>query len=252
MRTLKDILIVILLLVLVTMTCLQEGDVLDLKHQAFMQTGGLVSLAGGLASMNGGLLPTQGGLDLQFFRAATTTVAVQVRHAGLDVWGNPLSRPDTVEGTAVFVSDNVLLTAKHVVEHRIDTAAVAVICMDGRTYTAIEVLEDVDDDLALIVIEGRVGPYLRIGRQPTLGAALICIGSPLDKQLIISWARLSREKYKNQFIYDGFCNYGCSGGPIISGGRLVGIVNARLRSQAFLGFAAPIKRLDSDLMARIN
>ncbi len=203
-----------------------------------MHEGGLVQLKDGLASMNGGLLPTQGGLDLLFFRSATTTVDIQELHIG----------------TAVFVADKILLTAKHVVEKRIDTGAVTVTCIDGQTYTAVEILEDADDDMALIVIAGRTGPYLSTGPQPALGAALICIGSPLDDQLIISWARLSSEKYNesNQFIYDGFCNYGCSGGPIISGGRLVGIVNARLRSQAFLGFAAPIDRLDPDLLARIR
>jgi S1-C subfamily serine protease len=255
MRTLKDILIVTLLCVLVVLTCLQEDDILNTKGRVFQQEGGLMSLAGGLASLNGGLVPRQGGLDLHYFRAATAILDVNTRETGTNGWGHTWERFSETGGTAVFVSDNALLTAKHVVDDRIDDTAVTVNCTNGQTYTAIEVIEDVDDDMALIIIEGRVGPALRLGRQPALGASLVCIGNPFNgdnDKLILSWARLSCERWKNYFVYDGFCHYGCSGGPIISGGRLVGIVNARLRTQPFLGFAAPIDRLDADLKARIE
>lgn len=253
MRTLKDILIVVLLSVLVVLTCLQESDILNQKHRTHMQEGGLVSLAGGLASLNGGLPPIKGGLDLYYFRAATAIISIATREPRQNAVSGNRERFGTSTGTAIFVSNNVLLAAKHVVENRIDNTAATVIC-GGQTFTSVEILEDVDDDMALIVVEGRTGPYMRIGRQPALGASLICIGNPLNgdnDQLIITWARLSSEKWKNYFIYDGFCNYGCSGGPIISGGKLVGIINARLAEQPYLGFAAPIDRLDPDLLARI-
>lgn len=257
MSTLKDILIVILLMVLVTMTCLQEGDILSLKHRVFRAEGGLQLVYGGLRShlnqsrpVNGGLAPATGGLA--YLRAATATVRTDKIITSHNIWGST-SYPSTTRATAVFVSDNVLVTAKHCVENRVDDRSVQVTASDGVTYTSREVLEDSDDDLALIVIEGRAGPYLDIGPQPALGAELICVGNPFtSNQLIMSWARLSREKYENYFVYDGFCNYGCSGGPITSGGKLVGVVNARLRTQAFLGFAAPMHRLDADLKARIR
>jgi S1-C subfamily serine protease len=260
MHALKDILIVILLCVLVTMTCLQEGDILGMKHRIFVTEGGLRLLYGGLnrhlnqsRPINGGLAPVDGGLPyLEHLRAATASIETDKIITGQNVFG-PTSYLGTARGTAVFVSDNVLVTAKHCVENRVDDLSTKVTASDGVTYTSREVLEDSDDDLALIVIEGRAGPCLNTGTQPALGAELICIGSPLTSgQLIISWARLSREKYENYFIYDGFCNYGCSGGPIISGGKLVGVVNARLNTQPFLGFAAPIDRLDPDLMDRIR
>jgi hypothetical protein len=102
MNTLKDVLIVVLLCVIVVLTCLQEGDILDTKGRVFQQEGGLVQLAGGLASVNGGLLPTPGGLDLYYFRAATAMLAVDKRQSGTNVWGETWERFDTSTGTAVF------------------------------------------------------------------------------------------------------------------------------------------------------
>lgn len=125
---------------------------------------------------------------------------------------------------------------------------------DGVVYTAVEVLEDTDDDLAVVVIEGRQGPWLELGPSPSLGDLLVCIGTPFREQaqLIITWGRVSSENWKNLFIYDGFCWPGCSGGPIIVDGKLAGIVSGRLIQTASLGFAVPINRLDPDLVARIE
>lgn len=243
MRALKDILMVILLCVLVALTCTQEGDVLDLKRRTAMNSGGLVSLYGGLDS--GG-----GGLALPYLRSASAQIEV----VGLDAWGVP----NTVWGTGVFVSDNVLVTAKHVLNSRRKLSDVT-IWNDGVTYAAIEILEDSDDDLALVMIEGRTGPTLRIGPPPPLGDNLVCIGSPIDrrnqdmKYLTISWAHVSSENYTGgKFVYDGFAYGGCSGGPVISRGRLVGVVVQKLRGQCGQGFAVKLHRLDPELMARIQ
>lgn len=70
MKTAKDILIVILLLVLVTMTCLQEDNILNMKRRVFNTEGklqslysGLWSFYGELSSLKGGLMSLEGGLD---------------------------------------------------------------------------------------------------------------------------------------------------------------------------------------------
>lgn len=241
MKTLKDILIVILLLVLVTMTCLQEGNILDLNRGVSLAEGGLQSLYGGLVQLKGGLDQLKGGSGLEHFRSCSASL-----------WA--IESPITIRGSGVFVSDNVLLTAKHVVENRINDESVSIIGPDGVTYTAVEILEDADDDLAVVIIEGRQGPSLELGPHPSLGDIVICIGTPLREQaqLIITWGRVSSEKWKNTFIYDGFCWPGCSGGPIIVDGKVAGIVEARLRYTASLGFGTPVGRLDPDLMARIR
>ena len=242
MCILKDILIVILLLVLVTMTCLHEGDILDLKRGVFLAEDGLQSLHGGLIQLKGGLDRLTGGSGLKHFRSCSATLWV-TRNPKSPTWG-----------TGVFVSDNVLLTAKHVVEDRINDESVSIIGPDGVTYTAVEILEDADDDLAVVIIRGRSGPWMDMGPWPSLGDIVICIGTPFQEQaqLIITWGRVSSEKWKNKFVYDGFAWSGCSGGPIIVDGKLAGIVKARLRRTASLGFGTPINRLDPDLMARIQ
>lgn len=235
MRTAKDILIVILLLVLVTMTCLQEGDILGNKHRVYMAENELVVLDAKLAQLEDGLVSMKDGLELEHLLSCTATLWVM--------------GPITI-GCGVFVSDNVLLTAKHLVEDRDFT----VVDSDGVKYTAIEILEDADDDLAVVVIEGRQGPWLEIGKSPALGDDVICIGTPISEQaqLIITWGRVSSEKWKNNFIYDGFVRPGCSGGPVIVDSKLVGIVEAYLPGPASLGFAAPIERLDPVLCARFQ
>ncbi len=183
-------------------------------------------------STHGGLAPTHGGSDLLFFRSCSATL-----------------QGPTIRGTGVFVSDNILLTAKHVVTGLSDLKITG---RDGVTYTAIEILEDVDDDLAVVIIQGRNGPSLDMGPWPGLGDDVICIGTPHEQvQPTITWGRVSSEKHENMFIYDGFAWQGCSGGPVIVNGRLAGITKGRLNYTDSLGFAVPVDRLDSDLLARI-
>lgn len=243
MQTVKDILIVVLLLVLVLMTCSQESDILDMQHRVSRTEGGLVGVYGGLVSVEHRLTPLEGGSDATWFRSCSATL-----------WVTEQLTFQVVRGTGVFVSDNILLTVKHMIDKRTGLSGVLVIDADGVKYTAVEVLEDIDDDLALIRIEGRVGPWLEIGPAPALGDDVVCVGTPFDDddlQLIITWGRVSSEKWKKNFIYDGFVSPGCSGGPVIVDGKLVGIVEAYLRnSNASLGFATPVERLDPGLRAR--
>jgi len=255
MHKLKDILMVTLLMVLVFMTCCQEGDILKLRHRVFNVEGGLVKLYGWITQdlqktniVGGGLAPAKGGLGLRHFLSCTASLHVTEAAKGPISFGTKRYR-----GTAVFVSDNILLTAKHNVEDRINDASVILTGHNGMPYIIVEILEDKDDDLAMIIIQGRYGPWLSLGSKPRLGDDVICIGTPLnhDPQLIITWGRVSSEKYQNTFIYDGFCWGGCSGGPVIIDGKLVGITEARLSKTASIGFAVPIERLDPELLARI-
>lgn len=289
MKPLKDILIVVLLTVLVGMTYVQEGDIMVLHERTFRHEGGLHLLNGGLRSLYGGLLGLKGGLDslkggldslkgglalpdggldsgLYFETGCLIEVEKFVTGPriiffgpspsfslfGLNLSGADEPRTKISKGSGVFVSDNMILTAKHVVEGRTGLPGMIIRDNAGQVYCVEEVIEDVDDDLALIVIAGRSGPYLELGPLPPLGADLICIGSPLitDRHLIITWGRVSSIKLEKHFLYNGFVWHGQSGGAIIHDGKLVGIVNARLRDCDSLGFAARIDRLDPDLRNR--
>ncbi len=124
------------------------------------------------------------------------------------------------------------------------------------TFQSVEILEDADDDMALIVIDGTYSHYLEVGSRPRLGDHLMCIGSPFaheNRKLLVSWARVAGENWKNSsFIYDGFCWYGHSGGPVIKDGLLVGITWAKLSCGDYpLGFAIYLDRLDPELRDRI-
>ncbi len=263
MRTLKDILIVILLLILVFMTCVQEDDILRLRHRVFKLEGGLMKMCGWIAHrlqetdvVNGGLAPEDGGLGLRYFLSCTATLVVtELIESPITFEGGPIiTGTRRTRSSGVFVSDNVLLTARHSVEDRINNAGVEITGPNGTAYTVVEILDDLDDDLAIVILQDRRGPWMELGPHPSLGDDVICIGSPLSgyDNLIISWGRVSREKYDNTFAYDGFCWSGCSGGPVIVDGKLAGIVESKLKNTASLGFAVPLNRLDPDLMARIR
>ncbi len=246
MRTLTNILLIMTLGLTVFLCNRQESDIISLRHWNHMQEGGLESLKGGLAQLEGGLDSANGGLDLMWYRSCSAVVYVTEMSGGL------IMQTTTSRGTGVFVSDNVMLTAKHMVEDRIADESVTAIGPDGMRYVAVEVLEDTDDDLAVVIFENRIGPWLELGVSPRLGDEVICIGTPLGEQdqLIITWGHVSSEKWKTNFIYDGFCWPGCSGGPVIVAGKLAGIVEARLVGTSSLGFATPIERLDTGLLAR--
>jgi S1-C subfamily serine protease len=271
MRTLKDILTVVLLAVIVFLTCSHSGDILVLKRNLFGVRRGLIQshqvtmhnyhrldkLDGGLAPSNGGLgsainqaAPVAGGLA-PAAGLRTRSCMVNVRK---QIWKGPISVTQWSGGTGAFVSDNIVLTSKHVVENRLDDRAVKIVTEAGEEYVAVAVLEDTDDDLALVEIVGRSGPYLAIGPSPQLGAELTLIGAPFpvnqNRHLTIAWGRVSREIYEKDFLYDAFAWHGYSGGPAIHAGKLVGVIRAKRTDTCGLGFAVPIYRLDPGLRSR--
>jgi S1-C subfamily serine protease len=257
MKSFRNILILMVLATMAFLCNQQEQDIISLRHRVFNLEGGLMKtygglvflnrrisqLAGGSAPTDGGLAPSSfdGGLDLEYARAAS--VALKVREY-----------PMWKAGAGVFVSDNIILTAKHVLEGRGSLSDVHPFTFDGRSYTVLEILEDSDDDLALVIVDRVSGPKLRMGVWPLLGDKIISIGFPMGNagELSVFWGYVSNENYRgNKFMFHGFSRPGCSGGPVIVNGRLAGICIQYFEGCDSLGFAAPLERLDSELLARI-
>lgn len=249
MRLVKDILIVLLLGLLVFVTCIQEDDVTTLKTRTYNTAGNLWMINQRLLTVESGLTV---GCDLDDLFAAT--VMLEVEKELIDAFG--FKRKATGYSTGVFVADNALLTAKHSVKNRCSDTGVIITTVDNKKFTVKEIIEDADDDMALIIIDGTYGPQLKLGTRPRLGENLICLGSPFvnKRQLIMTRAKVASEVWKedNTFIYGGFCFSGCSGGPVILRNRVVGIVKARRRGTDSLGFASPVERLDPEILRRIK
>lgn len=245
MRLLTNVLIILVLGCLTFLTFVQEDDVRTLKNRTWQNAGGLYITHNRLLTVEGGLSV---GCDLGGLRSTAVVLKVKSLVGGWEKAAN---------GTGVFVSENMLLTAKHVVKNRVSDTSITVTTYSGKQFNSLEVYEDVDDDLALIVIDGTYGPHLQLDPRPmSLGDGLVCIGSPFtefQKKLLVTHARVVCERWGvGDIVYEGFCWHGNSGGPVIKNNRLVAIVRARHKGGASLGFATRISRLDPDLLSKVR
>jgi len=244
MRLITNIAIVMVLAALVFMVCVLDDDVRTLKTRTYYNGGNLYVVAQRLRAIESGLKVGSNPHDLLMASAT-----LEVKKETVDLFGNKYKWDSY--STGVFVSHNALLTTKHSIEDQLD---VTITTVTGKTFTVKEIIEDVDDDLALIIVNKPYGPYLELDRRPSLGEDLICIGNPVETQLIMTWAKVASEIWKkdNTFIYDGFCFPGCSGGPVIRNGKVVGISKMKPRGPDSLGFATPVDRLDPEILDRIK
>ena len=250
MKLVKDILIVLVLSCLTFLTIIQEDDVKTLKTRTWQNAGGLYMTHKRFLVVEGGLSV---GCDLGGLRSTAAILKVNSK-VGDPFWGE---REKPMNGSGVFVSENMLLTAKHVVKNRLSDLDITETTHDGKQFAVLEVLEDVDDDLALVVIDGTYGPHLQLDPRPLrLGDGLVCIGSPFkdfQKKLLVTHARVVCEQWGvGDIVYEGFVWHGNSGGPVIKNNRIVAINRARHYGGSSLGFATRINRLDPELLDRFR
>jgi serine protease Do len=156
-------------------------------------------------------------------------------------------------GSGVIVNkDGYILTNNHVVEGA-DTIKVTL--NDGREFTAKVIGRDPKSDVAVIKIDAKDLPYLKIGDSDKLEVGDLClaVGNPFGIGQTVTMGIISAKgrgdlemgtEYEDFIQTDAAINPGNSGGALVdSDGRLIGINTAILsRSGGYqgIGFAVPI------------
>lgn len=151
----------------------------------------------------------------------------------------------------IISSDGYILTNNHVVR---DQGAINVLLNDGREYPGKVIGQDQATDLALIKIEAKELPYLKLGDSSLMkiGEWVIAIGNPLGLQASLTVGVVSAKGRSNlslarieDFIQtDAAINRGNSGGPLLNlRGEVVGINTAIATNMSSgymgIGFAIP-------------
>jgi len=253
----KNLLIVLLLGCISFMTYVQEDDCITLKQRTLAHAGGLMSNHARLRRIEGGLSV---GYKLDELRSCSAILSLKKQDKEglfrIFISGKEQPQPPRDSGgSGVFISPTALLTAKHVIEGLVGD--ITVMTVDGLTFKSKEIIKDKDDDIALVIIDKPYGPFMQIDTRPMqLGDGLVCIGNPFnsktDNRLLVTFARVANERHNNEFVYDGFCWHGYSGGPVIRNNRLVGITFARHYGGNYLGFATPVDRIDDEILSRFR
>ncbi|MDL2284076.1 DegQ family serine endoprotease [Oxalobacter sp. OttesenSCG-928-P03] len=165
--------------------------------------------------------------------------------------GRPQPAPEVRRGMGsgfLTSSDGYILTNSHVVENADE---VYVRLTDNREFTARLIGSDARTDVALLKIDGKNLPYLKLGKSANIRAGewVVAIGSPfaLDNTVtagIISAKARETGDYLPLIQTDVAVNPGNSGGPLINmQGEVIGI-NSQIysRSGGYMGisFAIPI------------
>jgi serine protease Do len=172
----------------------------------------------------------------------------------------------SVGGGSGFVvnSDGIVLTNKHVVADR--NAEYTVITDDGKKYPATILSRDPINDVAILKIEAKKLPIVKLGDATTLnlGQQVIAIGNALGmfKNTVSLGivSGLSRsitaqadpeappQEMRGLIQTDAAINPGNSGGPLVdSDGRAVAINAAIVYGAQNIGFAIPINAARRDL-----
>jgi serine protease Do len=196
-------------------------------------------------------------------RALPAVVSIMTRRIDHDQFNQPAPTRGLGSGFLLDRSGHVL-TNNHVVE---GAEEIKVALTDGRVFRAALVGADRFTDLAVLKIEGRDLPVLRLAASSKLavGETVVAIGSPLwieggptVRAGVVSALGRSLEQpglpmLHNLIQTDAAINPGNSGGPLLNlRGEVVGINTAVIASAHGIGFAistSTIKPIVATLLA---
>jgi serine protease Do len=163
------------------------------------------------------------------------------------------SQPVVGQASGFIVApDGYILTNAHVVK---DMSEITVVLNDDREFKAKVVGADPNSDVALLKIDGKDLPYLKLGNSDDLevGQPVAAIGNPLGLQASLTVGVVSA-KGRNNLDLSGFQDYiqtdaainrGNSGGPLLDmNSQVVGMNTAIITNMATggymgIGFAIP-------------
>jgi serine protease Do len=164
----------------------------------------------------------------------------------------------------IVAANGLILTNKHVVSEK--KAEYTVILSDGRSFPATILSRDPINDVAILKIDAKGLPCVRLGdaTQLQLGQSLIAIGNALgifrNTVSVGIVSGLSRsitaqsepdappQEMRGLIQTDAAINPGNSGGPIVDSDGLVVGVNAAIVSGAqSIGFAIPVNAARRDI-----
>ncbi|MDX9762811.1 MAG: DegQ family serine endoprotease [Desulfomonilia bacterium] len=166
--------------------------------------------------------------------------------------GVPRERVQQALGSGVIVSgDGYIVTSNHVVS---DADEVEVRLSDERVFTAKIIGNDPKSDVAVIKIEAKDLPVIKIGKSSNLriGSYVLALGNPYGLEGTVTHGIISAlgrsglgiTEYENFIQTDAPINPGNSGGALVNmEGELIGI-NTAILSQSGgnigIGFAIPV------------
>lgn len=161
-------------------------------------------------------------------------------------------------GTGFIVDQSgIIVTNQHVV--RDTKAEYQVVTQDNKTYKPKSIIRDEVNDIALIIIDAKNLPALRVGDsdQIEVGETVLAIGTPLGEfpgsvtvGIISGLGRSvstgdgfweTKKEYENVLQTDAAINPGNSGGPLLNMfGEVVGVNFATTGGADNISFALPI------------
>ncbi|MGO9991420.1 MAG: trypsin-like peptidase domain-containing protein [Steroidobacteraceae bacterium] len=172
--------------------------------------------------------------------------------------GNPSAdeRASAALGSGFLIrADGLIVTNRHVI---VGARAVRIRLTDGREFPAKIVGADAVTDIALLKVEARNLPVLRLGSSDAVavGDAVIAIGNPfglgqsVSAGIVSARARtLEDDPYIDFLQTDAAINRGNSGGPLLTiNGTVVGVTSAIFSpsgGSVGLGFAIPAETVSS-------
>ncbi|MCE5316005.1 MAG: Do family serine endopeptidase [Parachlamydia sp.] len=170
-------------------------------------------------------------------------------------------KEDQVVGQAsgfIVSSDGEILTNSHVVK---DMTDITVLMNNGKEYSAKVIGQDANTDIALIKIDAKDLPYLKLGDSSDLevGEWVVAIGNPMGLQASLTVGVVSAKGRNNldltrveDYIQtDAAINRGNSGGPLLTlDGEVAGMNTAIVTSMTNggymgIGFAIPSNLLNA-------